>query len=1098
MTRQQPTLGRLPFIGIIAALAGGTTPVLAGDAEIRREGARPMAAVVPSGATSALSFNGQIFHHPAAGRVSGERTLTFPGSPTVMIVWQEPGPGGPVSHYAISRFGDRIDQVATTDNLIGLRYARFDPLAEQPVVPAVLQAGRGNELFLVQFLGTPLEEMREQIRAMGGSIERFLTENTHIVRMPEEVRQAVAGLPYIRWVGPFHPAYRLDEEVRGRVLLGHAGDGDPGAVRYSIECMGRGLEHQQVLADFIKGIGGIVERTARDTFRMEATLNLEQLLAVIHRNDVAFIDPWGPPGTDMDIARQIGGAVPTLSTPGFTGQGVRGSAVDSEVSMNHPEWASRPPLIHGPVMAAGTHGSSIYGINFAMGVQPQATGMMPNHEQGVFGYYNYMQLTTTSRVTYNLEAVDPNGPYRVVFQTNSWGNPQVVVYNSWSVEMDDAIFQSGLLVTQSQSNTNNNNSRPEAWAKNVTAVGGIQHQNTLTRNDDARSGASRGPAPDGRVKPDLAHFYDSIYTTTSGTGYTSFGGTSGATPITSGHFGLLFQMWHEEVFDGFGGEPTVFLSRPHYALAKAIAFATAYRYQWVSPPNPSWSLIDRDVQGWGMIDVGKMYNLREKCFLVNGDEYVANAQTLSFPINVEPGQSELLISMVYNDPPGTASVNPQRVNNLDLKVTSPSSVVYWGNNGLRQGNWSVPGGSPNTVDTAENVFIQNPESGQWLVEVIGSQVVADTVPQEPGVQANFGLAVFGGTGGPPAALRLTFPGGMPYLVGPGQGHQVSINIIPGSQTILPGSPTVHVRPSGSASFVSMPLTHVSGDEYTATLPPFGCGDTPELYFSAQGHLGEEIRLPRNAPQNLFSTNIGTIITVPLMEQSFPMAWPTGWNANPGGLWHVNSGCLPPGGTPCASGPYAYYGRAATCNYNLPTGTHSGSLNAPTLDLPTVPPQGTVLLKVCYALETENLPNVDKAELFVNGQFKHRFLDSEWTEAQFDLTEFAGQSVNLSFRFNTVNQLNNQYRGWHIGTVRVEATQVGCEDSCYANCDGSTTTPILNVEDFSCFINRFAEAQALPHEQQLTHYANCDQSTTAPVLNVEDFSCFINKFAQGCP
>jgi hypothetical protein len=69
--------------------------------------------------------------------------------------------------------------------------------------------------------------------------------------------------------------------------------------------------------------------------------------------------------------------------------------------------------------------------------------------------------------------------------------------------------------------------------------------------------------------------------------------------------------------------------------------------------------------------------------------------------------------------------------------------------------------------------------------------------------------------------------------------------------------------------------------------------------------------------------------------------------------------------------------------------------------------------------------------------------------------------------------------------------------CYANCDGSTTAPILNVEDFTCFINEFASGQALPYSQQVTHYANCDQSTTAPVLNVEDFTCFINKFAQGC-
>jgi hypothetical protein len=78
-----------------------------------------------------------------------------------------------------------------------------------------------------------------------------------------------------------------------------------------------------------------------------------------------------------------------------------------------------------------------------------------------------------------------------------------------------------------------------------------------------------------------------------------------------------------------------------------------------------------------------------------------------------------------------------------------------------------------------------------------------------------------------------------------------------------------------------------------------------------------------------------------------------------------------------------------------------------------------------------------------------------------------------------------------------ARSQGGGTSCYANCDQSTTPPILNVEDFTCFINEFASAQALPHAQQLPHYANCDQSTTVPILNVEDFTCFINRFAQGC-
>jgi trimeric autotransporter adhesin len=82
-----------------------------------------------------------------------------------------------------------------------------------------------------------------------------------------------------------------------------------------------------------------------------------------------------------------------------------------------------------------------------------------------------------------------------------------------------------------------------------------------------------------------------------------------------------------------------------------------------------------------------------------------------------------------------------------------------------------------------------------------------------------------------------------------------------------------------------------------------------------------------------------------------------------------------------------------------------------------------------------------------------------------------------------------------------AQYVGCPTVppiCYANCDGNNAPPILTIDDFTCFINTFAIASELPHNQQLTHYANCDGSTTAPVLNIDDFSCFINQYAAGCP
>jgi hypothetical protein len=60
--------------------------------------------------------------------------------------------------------------------------------------------------------------------------------------------------------------------------------------------------------------------------------------------------------------------------------------------------------------------------------------------------------------------------------------------------------------------------------------------------------------------------------------------------------------------------------------------------------------------------------------------------------------------------------------------------------------------------------------------------------------------------------------------------------------------------------------------------------------------------------------------------------------------------------------------------------------------------------------------------------------------------------------------------------------------CFANCDQSTSSPLLSVSDFACFLNRFGAGE---------DYANCDHSTTPPILNVLDFMCFIDKYVAGC-
>jgi hypothetical protein len=87
----------------------------------------------------------------------------------------------------------------------------------------------------------------------------------------------------------------------------------------------------------------------------------------------------------------------------------------------------------------------------------------------------------------------------------------------------------------------------------------------------------------------------------------------------------------------------------------------------------------------------------------------------------------------------------------------------------------------------------------------------------------------------------------------------------------------------------------------------------------------------------------------------------------------------------------------------------------------------------------------------------------------------------------VNYIFNGNPSTFRNRLEVNGTPVG-GTTCYPNCDGSTIDPILNVGDFACFLNAFANGDS---------YANCDGSTIAPVLNVGDFSCFLNAFAAGC-
>jgi hypothetical protein len=112
---------------------------------------------------------------------------------------------------------------------------------------------------------------------------------------------------------------------------------------------------------------------------------------------------------------------------------------------------------------------------------------------------------------------------------------------------------------------------------------------------------------------------------------------------------------------------------------------------------------------------------------------------------VPPGTAELRATLDYRDPPGTTSSTLHRINDLDLILVAPDDTVYYGNNGLAAGMTSTPGGVPNKVDTVENVWLANPQSGEWHVIVFARSVNQDAHVETPALDVDYALVVTGVT-----------------------------------------------------------------------------------------------------------------------------------------------------------------------------------------------------------------------------------------------------------------------------------------------------------------------------------------------------------------
>jgi hypothetical protein len=194
--------------------------------------------------------------------------------------------------------------------------------------------------------------------------------------------------------------------------------------------------------------------------------------------------------------------------------------------------------------------------------------------------------------------------------------------------------------------------------------------------------------------------------------------------------------------------------------------ADAYQYEL--------SQGDRFAQGWGLPDLGNMYNIGKNHYIDNENNALQTGGSVIYKITPTTA-TPLKISLVWTDVPGTTSAAKHLVNDLNLKVTDPDGTVYLGNYGLDVSKWSAGGGEADELNNVENVFVQNPKFGVWTVEVTGANIPMDAVERTIETDQSYALVASGVTRYD-HDLRVQSIG-LPEFVGVGENVVVNASIL---------------------------------------------------------------------------------------------------------------------------------------------------------------------------------------------------------------------------------------------------------------------------------------------------------------------------------
>lgn len=233
-------------------------------------------------------------------------------------------------------------------------------------------------------------------------------------------------------------------------------------------------------------------------------------------------------------------------------------------------------------------------------------------------------------------------------------------------------------------------------AKNVLTVGSVDEGLNLA------STSSKGPAKDGRIKPEICGVGVNVKSNGRDNNYISISGTSMAAPSVTGSMALMYQKYEQDNGDVARGD-----------LMKAIICNSA---DDLGVAGPDYRY------GFGLVNTYRaIKTIEEERFVMAS---VENSQKSNHIVTVPAGLDEAKFMLYWNDKEVTAGPERALVNNLDIEIFAPNGEVIlpWVLNHTSANVDEPARRGVDVINNIEQISIQNPVAGEYTIVVKGTEV----------------------------------------------------------------------------------------------------------------------------------------------------------------------------------------------------------------------------------------------------------------------------------------------------------------------------------------------------------------------------------------